>query len=227
MPIIRKCKSRVISINQPLEGIYVLTFESLGKPYRFKPGQFLHLALDEYNPSKAWPDSRCFSIQSSPDVEYIKITFSVKGIFTSRMAKELIVDKEVYLKLAYGDLFQIQHNKKNCVFIAGGTGITPFLSLFNDNSFADYKNAKLYFGIREKAFHIYQKEFDKALSVNSSLKIRIINQATDGIMNIMDILKENSKQASYFLSGPPEMIKTYKKILIKNNIDNIFTDDWE
>ena len=33
---------------------------------RFKPGQFLHLTLDDYDPSGFWPESRVFSIASSP-----------------------------------------------------------------------------------------------------------------------------------------------------------------
>ena len=32
---------------------------------RFLPGQFLHLALDEYQLGDFWPDSRVFSIASS------------------------------------------------------------------------------------------------------------------------------------------------------------------
>ena len=33
---------------------------------RFRPGQFLHLALDGYDPAGHWPDSRVFSIASPP-----------------------------------------------------------------------------------------------------------------------------------------------------------------
>ena len=154
MALIRKYRSRVVSVEQPLEAIYVVVFESLEKNYKFKQGQFLHLALDPYDPTKAWPDSRCFSIQSPPEESFIKITFSKKGKYTERMSRELSQGKEVTLKLPFGDLFQKPHEKENCVFIAGGTGITPFLSLFNDYSFVDYKNVNLYFGVRNSSSHI-------------------------------------------------------------------------
>ena len=226
MALIRKYRSRVVSVEQPLEEIYVVVFESLEKNYKFKPGQFLHLALDPYDPTKAWPDSRCFSIQSPPEESFIKITFSKKGKYTERMSRELLQGKEVTLKLPFGDLFQKPHEKENCVFIAGGTGITPFLSLFNDYSFVDYKNVNLYFGVRNSSSHIYQDEFDKARTINNSLKVQVINQSTDGIMGIKQIIKENSKNTTYFISGPPEMIKVFKKSLTENNIENIRTDDW-
>ena len=32
----------------------------------FRQGQFMHLTLDEYDPSGFWPESRVFSIASSP-----------------------------------------------------------------------------------------------------------------------------------------------------------------
>jgi predicted ferric reductase len=227
MALIRKYRSRVVSIEQPLEGIYVVIFESLEKKYRFKPGQFLHLALDAYDPTKAWPESRCFSIQSPTEDNNIKITFSKIGKYTEKMAKELSTGKEVTLKLPYGDLFQSPHEKENCVFIAGGTGITPFLSLFTDKSFKEYKNVNLYFGVRNLAFHVYQKEFDRALDINPSLKVDIINQSTDGVVDVKRIIEENSKKSTYFISGPPEMIKVFKKSLTKNGVDDIRSDDWE
>ena len=53
----------------------------------FSPGQFLHLALDEYDPSGFWPESRVFSIASSPrDRERVSLCYSVKGAYTARMA---------------------------------------------------------------------------------------------------------------------------------------------
>ena len=30
----------------------------------FRPGQFLHLTVDEYDPSGFWPESRVFSVAS-------------------------------------------------------------------------------------------------------------------------------------------------------------------
>ena len=75
MAIIKKYKSVVTDIQNPLKDIYVVLFKSMDKPFKYLPGQFLHLALDEYNPSCQWPDSRCFSMQSNENDEVVKITF--------------------------------------------------------------------------------------------------------------------------------------------------------
>ncbi|MDR1115534.1 MAG: hypothetical protein LBL33_05205, partial [Tannerella sp.] len=90
----KKYQTEIVSIQNPIAGVYTLEFSS-SKKFRYAPGEFLHLALDEYDPSGAWPESRCFSIQTAPDEENIKITYAVKGRFTQRMEKELFVGKSV------------------------------------------------------------------------------------------------------------------------------------
>jgi len=70
---------------------------------RFKPGQFLHLSIDSYDPSFQWPESRVFSIASSPTKrDRLKITFAIKGKYTKRMFDEIKVNDIVWLKLPYG-----------------------------------------------------------------------------------------------------------------------------
>jgi len=228
MAIVKKYKSIVKEITSPTEGIFVVTFSS-DKDYKFKAGQFLHLALDEYNPSLQWPDSRCFSIQSSPQVKDIKITFSVKGNFTRKMAEELVPGKEVTLKLPYGSLFANVDNLKKYVFIAGGTGVTPFLSMFTDASFANFKSPKLYLGLRQPSYNIYQEELKISREINKTFLVNLIYQESDGILNIEKILKENGVDSNYYISGPPAMITAFKSYLLESKVKeiNIFTDDWE
>lgn len=238
----KKYKSVVKSISNPFQGIYTLEFASLGRPYKYLPGQFLHLAIDsEYDGAGQWPESRCFSMQSNPDEETIRITYSVKGDFTRQMELLLKEGSEVWLKLPYGDLFEQQHNKNKTVFIAGGTGVTPFLSLFTHNSFSEYINPKIYLGFRSEAYNIYQDEFDKMYKIrdNSSLiqgnsyvddnSSKFVQFVYNEVIDINRIFAENGATASYFISGPPAMIKNFKSFLMVNGVneDNVLTDDWE
>ncbi len=169
MSIIRKYKCETVKVENPLPGIFSAWFCSLDHPFKFKPGQFLHLTLDEYDPSLPWPDSRCFSMQSNPSETLLKITFSVKGNYTKRMADELSEGKIVYLKLPYGELFSRNYSSRPCVFIAGGTGITPFLSLFTDKIFSSYIEPKLFLGIRDEKYNLYAEEIAEAKKINNRL----------------------------------------------------------
>lgn len=229
MAIVKKYQAKVVSIQNSIEGVYTVDFESMGKPFKYEAGQFLHLAIDEFDPSAQWPDSRCFSMQSSPGESLLRITYAAKGNFTHQMQQKLAEGCEVTLKLPYGDLFSQDHNKINTVFIAGGTGITPFLSLFTDVSFSNYANPVLYAGFRNESMNLYRTEIKKALSINPGLKVYFVYQDVDGILDIERILQENPQNSSFFISGPPVMIKSFKQYLIHHNIpeSQVHTDDWE
>lgn len=230
MAIVKKYKARLKSIHNKIAGIYTLEFESLSKPFSYAPGQFLHLALDnDYDESDQWPESRCFSMQSNPDEETIRITYAIKGNFTKEMEKSLQVGTEVWLKLPYGDLFSQTHNKENTVFIAGGTGVTPFLSLFTHSSFAEYDNSIIYLGFKTKDTNIYTEELKKAKQINNTLKVKYFYENKQGIIDIEKIITENGHQKSYFISGPPLMINHFRDRLFRSGVaeNNILTDDWE
>lgn len=228
MAIIKKYRAGVVSVFKLTDKICTAEFCLESGKFIYRPGQFLHLALDQdYDGSGQWPESRCFSMQSSPDDETVKITFSVKGSFTRKMEKDLKIGYKVWLKLPYGDLFTQPHNKINTVFIAGGTGISPFLSLFTHESFKEYNNPRIYLGFRTRDLNIYNDELNRAH--NSSLFIKTFYEDTDGIINIQQIFNENGRSSDYFISGPPAMIKLFKQTLQENNIPphQILTDEWE
>ena len=201
-----KYRSELISISNPIAWIYTLEFKSLFGKYKYHQGQFLHLSLDsDYDGSGQWPESRCFSMQSNPEGIAIKITYSVKGQFTLKMEKQLKTGSEVWLKLPYGDLLTQPHNKSNTIFISGGTGITPFLSLFTHESFKEYSNPRLFLGFRSKAYNIYENE----LSLVQPQGTKIYYQDIDGQIDIRNALSESNADSDFFISGPPAMIKSF------------------
>ena len=217
-----------MSIFCAVPGVYTLEFKSYQKRYKYSPGQFLHLSMDkEYDGVSQWPESRCFSIQNPQGGSTLKFTYSVKGAFTSAMEKNLAVGDRVWLKLPYGNLFSQPHNKENTVFIAGGTGITPFLSLFNDISFNDYIKPMIYLGFRSEKHNVYENEL--RLIGNNNAKIKTSYEEFDGQLDIHNIYSENGNNGTYFISGPPNMINGFRSFLISQGVaeNNIISDDWD
>jgi NAD(P)H-flavin reductase len=224
----KKFRAEIVELVNTIEGIYTVSFQSLGRPFKFLPGQFLHLSIDcEYDGIGQWPESRCFSIQSNPDDSIIKITYSVKGRYTRLMEDVLRTGAIVWLKLPYGDLFQQMHEKSNTVFIAGGTGITPYLSLFSHKSFDEYTNPKIYLGFRSKKHNIYESELAKLSQ--GTFHVKIFYEDIEGLLDINSIYKENGAGSNYFISGPPKMVGVFKEQFANYGIqaNNILTDDWE
>jgi ferredoxin-NADP reductase len=206
---------------------------------RFKPGQFLHLAIDSYDPSFAWPESRVFSIESSPTrTDEIHITYAVKGRYTRRMFDEIKENDTVWLKFPYGQ-FTFAENSPELVLIAGGTGITPFLSFLAYAQDMGLKTPiRLSYGVRTDNLILFQEQLDQAAhslpDYNYTLYIENPIQgltARKGILDISAILNECShpKEADFYLSGPVLMINIFKDYLLSHqiNVSQIHIDEWE
>ena len=209
---------------------------------RFKPGQFLHFAIDEYDPSFNWPESRVFSIANSPTRrDRIKITFSIKGTFTQRMADCVKKNDTVWLKLPYGS-FTFPEDNQDLVLVAGGTGITPFVSFLEhaidkslENKITFYYGVRnprhfIFFDILEECqkkvknfhFYLYTEERDYKINIKNCMYGRIpVEEILDGI--------STNENTVYFISGPIEMIHAFKNRAIQRNVPNnlIRVDEWE
>ena len=104
MPVVRRLPCEVERVVDHGERVYTVTLAPDGQAPAFRPGQFLHLALDPFDPGGFWPESRVFSIASSPtERDRLSITYAVKGVFTMRMERELAPGRTVWVKLPYGE----------------------------------------------------------------------------------------------------------------------------
>ncbi len=223
-----KCKASVKQIISHGEGVYTVIFDLINVRAKFKAGQFLHLTLEEFDPSQGfWPESRVFSIASLPQSSEIEIIYSVKGAYTKRMSQELYEGKEVWLKLPYGDFIIEKHIQPGykVVLIAGGTGIAPFISYLRKIKEVGSNgiDISLYYGIRNENLFLYKELIE---SIEDRLRIKVFK----GMIDINEIILQTDRlKSKYFISGPPSMILEFKKTLINNNvaIDNIIIDNWE
>ncbi|HEX4568193.1 MAG TPA: FAD-dependent oxidoreductase, partial [Vicinamibacterales bacterium] len=137
------------------ERVYSLALRPERPVPRFRAGQFLHFALDPYDPSGFWPESRVFSIASSPaERDEIRVTYAVHGRFTERMEREAIEGRRVWIKLPYGEF--IIDSRNDIVLLAGGTGVTAFTAFLEDVPPAEDQSITLAYGARMVNLLIYR-----------------------------------------------------------------------
>lgn len=244
-----KIQAEVIEKNSIFEGVFELIMHPrTQRKIKFLPGQFLHFTLESFDPCGGfWPDSRVFSIASSTESDTIRVIISVKGFYTARIAAEIVVGSQVWLKLPFGD-FSIQKNispkVKEIILIAGGTGISPFLSFLESvNDMEMEQKISLYWGVKHPSIFSLGKSVLGNLTgviLNNPLKVHLFSEESptenihyeylSGILDIEEIYFNNTGPDSiYFLSGPPRMISTFKEFLLNKNIDTskIIIDNWE
>jgi len=241
MAVAQKIRCRVERITNHGEHVYTVDLVPERRVPVFQPGQFLHLALDEYDPSSFWPESRVFSIASSLyQRERLSITYSVQGRFTARMEKELAEGKFVWIKLPYGE-FIIQ-GTSDVVLFAGGTGITAFTAFLDALTPAFPHKVYLAYGARNSNLLIYRDLVQRRAAMVSQLQpFFFVEQDADGEpatraetvgrLSVAAMWQHivNPLAATYYISGPPPMLKAIARDLSDHSIraDMIRTDAWE
>lgn len=238
MPTPQKIPCSVGEILAHGQQVYSLELIPAQPVPRFKPGQFLHLALDAYDPSGFWPDSRVFSIASAPHSrEKLKISYAVKGKFTKRMEKELRPGGQVWIKMPYGD-FAVDDSRP-VVLIAGGTGITAFTSFLESVSGANSNPVTVFYGARLKPLLIYKELLDEKIRNTQNLTAFYFIEQSDewgeneikGLLSVEAIWKrlEAPLAQSYYISGPPAMLRQFIEALTRKGINSaaIHIDAWD
>ena len=245
MAVVQKVPCLVEQIINHGEHVYTVTLRSERPAPRFRPGQFLHLALDTYDPSGFWPESRVFSIANSPwPRDLLRISYSVRGRFTTRMEKELVEGGQVWVKMPYGEF--VVNNTGDVVLFAGGTGITAFTAFLEGLSPGSRHAVYLAYGARTRSLLIYHDMIQRysqnvpllqvSYFVEQESGARPAMKESGGLDNIGRLSVaalwpkiERPKKATYYISGPPAMLQVISQDLRSMDIDagEIKIDAWE
>ncbi len=235
-------KFRVEVIRVTFHDVDVATFEFryLDRRPRYKPGQFLHLALDPYDPSGHWPESRVFTVaKGATDREFIRLTIAQKGAFTTRIMKELRVGRQVWMKGPYGKFIVQSPPESEIVLIGGGTGVTPFVG-FMEDILAKGLEGKvwLHYGAREPGLLIFHDLADTCATRFSTFRVKYYAEkdAPNGVVSGRIDLDEacesiqDMSKAVFYLCGPPPMTDLFRERLESHSgvsRQNIRVDAWD
>src|ERR1051326_7356751 len=127
MPI-ANYKSRLLSRIDVAEGTIAFHFE---KPahFNFKAGQAADVTLFNPPETDGEGNTRTFSIASPPFENELVFTTRMRDTAFKRSLKKVPLATEVKISSAAGSFTLHKNRAKPAVFLAGGIGITPFLSI--------------------------------------------------------------------------------------------------
>jgi ferredoxin-NADP reductase len=216
--------------------VYSLALRPTRPAPRFRAGQFLHLALDRYDPTGFWPESRVFSIASGPDArDLVKITYAVHGRFTARMERELVTGGHVWIKMPYGDF--VIERRRDVVLFAGGTGISAFTAFLEALPASAEPAVVLGYGARTPALLIYRDVVERTAARVAALDAMyfVEQDAVAGTLagrlsvEAMWPRVPRPRDSDFYISGPPAMIRAIGADLRAHDIaaEAIHVDAWE
>ena len=180
--------------------------------YNFIPGQATEVAINK----DGWKDKkRPFTFTSLPDDDFLQFTIktypSHKGVTNELL--QLKKNDELILHEVFGAISY----KGEGVFIAGGAGVTPFISIFrylqSKNKIGDNK---LIFANKMKEDIILEQEFKSLLGKNfiNILSAEKTDEYAQGQIT-ESFLKANISDLNqqFYLCGPPPMMEAVQKQL--------------
>ena len=205
------------SIDTSKHNITILTMKPQSEHLKFTPGQFIFIKILA---EKTLQEQHPFTIASAPRADgKIKVAVKSLGDFTSNL-KNITKNTPVEIEGPYGRFNYQRYKNKPQVWIAGGIGITPFLSKIEDLSKTKKADNKidLYYCVKNKEEAVFLNEINQDIENLTIIPYFSEESGRINASKIMKISKTSSTSTQFFICGPPSMSKSIKEDLIKSGI---------
>lgn len=191
------------------------TFEFIFKPdkkVKFEAGQYMEVMIPHKKPDNRGV-RRFFTVSSSPTSE--NVSFGIKVFDNGSTFKNLLSNNDdfvMYAQQLKGD-FIITDLSKKYIFIAGGIGITPFISMIRHFSYLKaVVDAHLIYLCTKDGDIAYRDELDSA-AVEIGIKVHYLVGVSIEENFLKDTIPDFISRIVY-ISGPNGMVDFYTKRLI-------------
>jgi ferredoxin-NADP reductase len=188
------------------------------KPLRFKAGQYIELSLPHKRIDMRGM-RRMFSIASDEEAETLQIitrhstpSSSFKSALHALKENDIISATGIY-----GDFVLPKNESQKIMFLAGGIGITPFLS--HIVSLASTRDIILLYFIRNQEDIVKKDELQKA----KTRGVTVVFVQNQTITEALDQYVRDGSERIAYVSGAPGFVDT-AKLVLKNRSKKVVTD---
>jgi ferredoxin-NADP reductase len=214
------------------EGTMAFHFE---KPagFSFKAGQAIDLVLPGDPGADAQSLRHAFSIVAAPFEDELAIATRMRDSAYKRTLKSLPVGAIVDIEGPFGSLTLHKDRARDAVFIAGGIGITPFMSLLRQAAKDGFpQRICLLYSNRRPEDAAFLDELQQLGRAND--RFRLVATMTEIAKSALawngesrlvdaDLLKTAARGLAapiYYLAGPPAMVEGMRKMMNASGIDD-------
>lgn len=200
---------KVEAVKHPNSSTTEVTLQAKKNPIRrHRAGQFLFV---RFSGDKSLNESHPFTISSAPSEDVLRLTIKASGDFTRYLFRNLHPGTEAVIEGAYG-MFDHKTGGQKQIWIAGGIGLTPFLSFIRDMDGNLDQDVDLYYTVRHPEEALFLDEIEAASKGNPRLKAHVRFSATDGSLTVEEILENAGgevREHDIYMCGPLPMVQAF------------------
>ena len=201
----------VKSIKKLGNGIVEIEMQPQKAQLKYVAGQFAFFTF----PSISKKEQHPFTLSSHPHDDNLRMTIKGLGDYTNKLVSQLKVSDKAMVEGPYGKFSSSYSKEREQVWIAGGIGITPFLSLIKDY----YTNkVTLFWCVNNKNDAAYKDELEKIQANNPLFEFILWDSVDRGHISVEDLSLRELEKKSYLICGPEALKKNITKQLKKEGV---------
>ena len=234
---IREVKARIESMQDYSGSLRVFRLR-LADDFSFAPGQFVMLSIPGLVDSNGRKIAKAYSISSSPDEKTLElcIVHYQNGALSPTLFK-MPAGSEVTVTGTYGLFVLKEPVPLGAVFIAGGTGLAPILSMLRFLYSKGFKGKLwLFYSMSEPRLFLFR---DELLGYQKNNGLQLVASTSNPGANwlfekgrVTDAFPGHAakipKDSGFYLCGPPAMVIDTVKMLeeLGYKKENIHREQW-
>ncbi|MBD3327991.1 hypothetical protein GF340_01675 [Candidatus Peregrinibacteria bacterium] len=208
-----KYEYKIVEQNKRNDLVYDLILEPASKKMKFKAGEFVFMTVR--GNKSVGKEHHPFSISSDPKDANIRLSYKVLGDYTKKLVNAKIGDK-VFLYGPYGEFNTGNFSKyKNQVWISGGIGITPFLSMLKT---VDGMNVKFINSNKSEDDFVYEDEIKQKSDLIDYWHYVSDNEGYLNAEKVLDFVGDLKDDVVFLFCGPKGMMHALKKQLAEKGV---------
>jgi len=209
----KKYSYTVASIKRFENDVIEILLKPVNKKLSFEAGQFAFVAYDGMNKKEPHP----FTISNHPSDDHLRFTVKALGDYTADLQTSLKEGTKAKVEGAFGQFNFKKARYKKQIWLAGGIGITPFLSFIRDAN-REY-NVTLVWSVNSIDQANYKEEIENITAQNPKILFVPWDSETKGFFTIEKLYKSDTiKNHSIFICGPDVMRESYIKQLLQKGV---------
>lgn len=177
----------------------------------FTAGQFVFVTFRRRGLREPHP----FTVSSAPGDDELRLTIKAAGDFTNRLQHRLDPGRKATVEGSYG-MLNYRMGRRKQIWVAGGIGVTPFLSWIRDLP-ADGSGrfeVDFFYTVRHPEDALFWDEIQSVASGHRGLRVHLHISRRDGSLTV-DRVAEASRGGlrgkEIYMCGPVPMVRSFQR----------------